>query len=239
MSHPTPTPPVADGSRRSFLRTSMAGAALAGAGAVLAAPSEAGAATAAGVLPNLFAGWTSRNFKELFTDEIAHSQIIQALLNDPDNNVVPKFRPFPHFKNLLQPTQLAFAQTAAAIENTGVGVYIGVLQAVRPTSQGGEYFETAASIATIEGRHTGFLNTLLNMAVVPGGVPVDAPIDQNTAMSRVAPFIQDLNGGPPILPFSPTPNGSEDNDFKILDFLLVLEMLETVFYWQNIVHFFG
>ena len=235
MSHLTH--PSADGSRRSFLRTSMAGAALAGAGAVLATPSEAEAAP--GVLPNLYPGWNSRNFHELFADEIAHSQIIQSLLNDPDNTVVPKFRPFPNFKNLLQPTQLAFAQTAAAIENTGVGVYIGVLQAVRTPSMGGEYFETAAAIATIEGRHTGYLNTLLNMSVVPGGVPVDAPIDQNTALSRIAPFIQDFNGGPPILPFSPTPTGDEANDFKILDFLLVLEMLESVFYWQNVVRFFS
>jgi hypothetical protein len=228
--------PVADGSRRWFLRTAMAGATAAGAGAVLATPAEA---AVPGTLPDLYPGWNDRNFRELFADEIAHSEIIQSLLNDPDNNVVPKFRPFPNFKNLLQPTMLAFAQTAAAIENTGVGVYIGILQAVLPTSQGGEYFETAAAIATIEGRHTGFLNTLLNMAVVPGHVAVDAPIDQNTALARIAPFIQDLNGGPPILPFSPTPTGDEDNDFKILDFLLVLEMLESVFYWQNVVRFFG
>ena len=201
--------------------------------------SPARAAAPQGVLPNLYPGWNDRNFRELFADEVAHGEIIQSLLNDPDNDVVPKFRPFPNFKNLLQPTMLAFAQTAAAIENTGVGVYIGILQAVLPPSQGGEYFETAAAIATIEGRHTGYLNTLLNMAVVPGGVPVDAPIDQNTAMSRIAPFIQDLNGGPPILPFSPTPTGDEDNDFKILDFLLVLEMLESVFYWQNVTRFFG
>ena len=235
MSHPMPS--VADGSRRTFLRNSMAGAALAGAGAVLATPSEAEAAT--GVLPNLFAGWNLRNFQELFADENAHVQIIASLLNDPDNNVVPKFRPFPNFRNLLQPTQLALAQTAAAIENTGVGVYIGVLQAVRTPSQGGEYFETAAAITTIEARHTGYLNTLLNMSVVPNLVAVDAPIDQSTALARIAPFIQDLNGGPPIMTFSPTPTGDEDNDFKILDFLLVLEMLESVFYWQNVVRYFS
>ena len=235
MSHPMPS--VADGSRRSFLRTSMAGAAWPGPGPSWRPPRRPRRPRAS-CRTSTPAG-TCRNFQELFADENAHVVIIQSLLNDPDNNVVPRFRPFPNFKNLLQPTQLAFAQTAAAIENTGVGVYIGVLQAVRTPAQGGEYFETAAAIATIEGRHTGFLNTLLNMSVVPGGVPVDAPIDQNTAMARIAPFIQDLNGGPPILPFSPTPTGSEDNDFKILDFLIVLEMLESVFYWQNVVRFFS
>ncbi len=235
MSHPTPSP--AGDSRRSFLRTSMAGAAMAGAGAVLATSSEAKAA--AGGLPNLYAGWNMRNFLELRDDENAHVEIIQGLLNDPDNNVVPKFRPFPNFKNLLQPTMLAFAQTAAAIENTGVGVYLGVLQAVRTPQMGGEYFETAAEITTIEARHTGFLNTLLDLPVVPNRVAVDSTISQNTALSRIAPFIQDFNGGPPIQMFSPTPTGSEDNDFKILDFLVVLEMLESVFYWQNTVRFFG
>ena len=237
MSHPTH--PAAGDSRRSFLRTSMAGAALAGAGAVLASPSEGEAAMAAGSLPSLYPGWNIRNFLELRDDENAHVEIIANLLNDPDNNVVPKFRPFPNFKNLTQPTPLAFAQTAAAIENTGVGVYLGVLQAVRTPQMGGEYFETAAEITTIEARHTGYLNTLLNVPVVPNRVAVDATIDQNTALSRIAPFIQDFNGGPPIQMFSPTPTGSEDNDFKILDFLLVLEMLESVFYYQNVVKFIG
>ena len=236
-------------SRRSFLFRSATAAAVAVPGLILAAPS---AGQAAGFrrpkprpvpqpqLPHLYPGWNMRNFEELRDDEIAHVQIINDLLKDPDNDVVPQGnRPVPNFVNLVQPNAVAFAQTAAAIENTGVGVYLGILQAVRPTSQGGEYFETAGEIATIEGRHTGFLNTLLNMFIVPGRQAVDSTIDQNTALSRISPFIVDLNGGPDIQTFAPTPQAGEDNDFKILDFLLVLEMLEAQFYTLNVRKFFG
>jgi hypothetical protein len=241
-------PPAVDegsDSRRSFLVRSAATAAVAVPGLILAAPQAVQAARPLPrprpvPLPSLFPGWNKRNFEELRDDEIAHVAIINGLLDDPDNNIVPRGnRPVPNFMNLVQPTALAFAQTAAAIENTGVGVYLGILQAVRPTNQGGEYFETAGEIATIEGRHTGYLNTLLNMFVVPGRVPIDSTIDQGTALQRIAPFIRDLNGGPPIQTFAPTPQTGEDNDFKILDFLVVLEMLEVQFYTLNVARFFG
>jgi hypothetical protein len=205
---------------------------------ILAAVSAASAATPRFVLPNLFPGWNARNFTELRADEIAHVEIIQSVLYDPDNNVVPTNRPFPNFRILEQPNQVASAQTAAAIENTGVGAYLGILPAVRPTNQGGEYFETAGEIATIEGRHTGYLNTLLNENVVPGRVPLDNTIDESTALKRIAPFIVDFNGAPPPQTFQPTPV-EEANEFKILDFLLVLEMLEARFYMINVAKFFG
>ena len=227
-------------SRRCFLRRTATGAAIAVPGLLVATASRARAAGHPPTsLPNLYPGWNARNFAELRDDEIIHVEVIRALLNDPGNNVVPRNRPVPNFRNLVQPNPLAFAETAAAIENTGVGAYLGILQAVRPTSQGGEYFETAGEIATIEGRHTGFLNTLLNMSITPGREAVDSTIDQGTTLNRIAPFIRDLNGGPDILPFQPTPAQGEDNDFKILDFLLVLELLEAQFYTLNVAKFFG
>jgi hypothetical protein len=225
-------------SRRSFLWKSLVTTALAAPGAAVLG-SKAAQAAKAPTLPNLFPEWNARNFAELRDDEIAHVRIINSLLNDPDNNVVPPGnRPLPNFVNLLQPSAVAFAETAAAIENTGVGVYLGILQAVRPTNQGGEYFETAGEIATIEGRHTGYLNTLLDQDVVPGRVPIDSTIDQGTALERIAPFIGNLNGGPPIMNFNPTPTPGETNDFIILDFLVVLEMLEMQFYRMNVAKFF-
>jgi hypothetical protein len=236
---------IIDGkSRRSFLWKSLATTALAVPGAIALASKAARAAKpkpvpAPPTLPNLYPAWNARNFSELRDDEITHVQIINALLNDPGNHIVPAGnRPLPNFRNLVQPNQIAFAETAAAIENTGVGVYLGILQAVRPTNQGGEYFETAGEIATIEGRHTGYLNTVLDQFVVPGREAIDNTIDQGTALERIAPFIQDLNGGPDIMTFNPTPTGGEDNDFIILDFLLVLEMLEMQFYKLNVAKFF-
>ena len=75
------------------------------------------------------------------------------------------------------------------------------------------------------------LNTLLNEPIVPNFFTSDTTIPQSVALSHVDPFIQDLNGGT-VPSFDPnTP--SEDNNFAIIDFLLLLEMVETAFYQVN------
>jgi len=261
-------------SRRSFLMRSATTAAIpglvlatssavhaAGKGKTPAAPKPkpTPSPTPVGRLPDLYPGWLRNNFRELMNDEAQHVQLIRDKLNmDPDNPFLndPRYtfvengvkfvgvRPVPHFANLLQPTLAAFASTAAAIENTGVGVYLDIIEALTPDALGGEYFETATEVATIEARHTGFLNTVLNMAVVPGGVSIDSTVDQQTALGRIAGFIP---GGadnalhPPVMSYSRFNPGapSKANDFFVLDYLLLLEYLEAMFYRLNFTAFFG
>ena len=76
-------------SRRWFLRKSVAGAAIAGAGMLLGSRKAHAAGSA---LPNLFPDWNMNNFQEILADETAHVEIIQALLPDPDNHLVPQVR---------------------------------------------------------------------------------------------------------------------------------------------------
>ena len=126
-----------------------------------------------------------------------------------DANTLPK-RPVPKFRNLEQPNVFAFVQAAAAFENTGTGVYQGALFAVQQTE---EYFPVAAGLTTVEARHAGFLNALLDGPLVPEFFPVDSPIPQSVALSHVDPFIANLNGGTvpefdPVTPPTPTTSRS-------------------------------
>jgi hypothetical protein len=217
-------------SRRTFLRKSVAGAAVAGVG-LLAAGQTARAAH--NHLPNLFPDWNLRNFQEILADETAHVEILQALLDDPDNPLVPKIRPAPTLRNLAMPNQVAFAEAAATFENTGAGTYAGALFAIQQTQ---EYFPLAAGITTVEARHAAWLNSILNEPLVPFFAPSDSPIPQSVALSHVDPFIAKLNA--PVPSFDPN-TASDANNFAILDFLLLLEYVETGFYQVNVRRFFG
>jgi hypothetical protein len=213
-------------SRRAFLRRSATVTAVAVPGIVLSGYSETKAGT-----PKPSAA-LAKNFMEIAGDEAAHVEVLQALLDDPDNHLNPKIRPTPTLRNLVQPNFLAFLEAAAAFENTGSGVYQGALIAVQQVE---EYFPTAAGITTVESRHAAYINSLLGEALVPDFAPVESPIDQTVTLSRVAPFIKKLNAPKPS--FDPV-NASSDNNFAIIDFLLVLEYVEAAFYAVNVPKFF-
>lgn len=221
-----------DPARRSFFRGTLAGVA-AGIPALLLGARECKASgPRRHTLPELHRGQNMTLFQEILDDESAHVEILQTLLQDEDNPLPA--RPFPNLRNLEQPNIFAFVQAAAAFENTGTGVYQGALIAVQQTQ---EYFPVAAGLTTVEARHAGFLNALLDGPLVPDFFPVDTSIPQSVALSHVDPFIADLNGGT-VPEFDPV-NASDPNNFKIIDFLLLLEMVETAFYQVNVEKFFG
>jgi hypothetical protein len=220
-------------SRRSFLWKSLAGAAAIGPAMFLSSKTAHAAKKKKRTLPNLYSDWNMSNFQEILNDETAHVEILMALLEDDDNPLNPKIRATPVLRNLEMPDQIAFAQAAAAFENTGTGTYAGALFAIQQTQ---EYFPLAAGITTVEARHAGYLNTLLNEPIVPNFFPSDTPIPQSVALSHVDPFIADFNGTVPS--FDPN-NASDPNNFLIIDFLLLLEMVETAFYQVNVAKFFG
>src|SRR5262249_30257616 len=114
------------------------------------------------------------------------------------------------------------------------GTYGGALFAIQQTQ---EYFPVATGITTVEARHAGFLNALLNEPLVPNFAPVDASIQQSVALARLDPFIANLNGC--VVPSFDPNKPSDANNFAILDFLLLLELVETAFYQANVARFFG
>lgn len=244
MSNPT-SKQIADGqwsngddrpdSRRSFLRRSSW---LAIPGAVLAAASPSFASHRKPPRPTplgVDSALTRLLIHEIMNDEAAHVAILQGLLDDVDNPLTPKIRPSPvlNMRTLAQPNVLSFLETAAAFENTGSGTYGGALFAVQQTD---EYFPTAVGLCTVESRHASFLNALLGEALVPDFAPVEAPIAQEITLARVAPFVSNPVAGLPS--FDPE-NSSDENNFRILDFLLYLEYIEAAFYRLNVPRFFG
>lgn len=226
-------------SRRSFLIRSAAAGAVAP-GLLLAGPSRSQAASKKKPPPPAPLGVStaliSVLIKEIMNDEAAHVPILQAKLVDPDNPFTPKVRtpPVLNMANIVQPNIQAFIETAAVFENTGSGTYGGALFAIQQTD---EYFRTAVGLCTVESRHASFLNALLGDALVPSFAPVEAPIDQDVTLSRIAPFIS--SPGPSGFPSFDPLNASDQNNFHILDFLLFLEYIEAAFYHINVPRFFA
>src|SRR4051812_17093070 len=209
------------GTRRSFLRTSAASAAVAAPAILMANPSPLLAAHA-----TKLTGFAVTLIKEVRNDETQHVPILQSLLDDEDNPLPVPIRPSPNLnmKQLIQPNLQAFLQTAAGFENTGSGLYGGALLNITQTP---EYFPVAVGLCTVESRHASWLNSLLGEALVPDFVPVEAPIPQTTALSRVAEFVTDHRS---TFPSFRTDVVTDENNFAILDFLLFLEYIEAAFY---------
>lgn len=213
-------------SRRSFLTKSALSVPAAGVLA-LAATSTA---SAKGAPARKLTGLAANLIQEIQNDENEHVAIIKNLLDDPDNPLpVPiRARPTLRVDQLRQPNLTAFLETASVFENTGSGVYGGILIAVQQTP---EYFPTAVGLCTVEARHAGWLNSMLGQSLVPDFAPVESAVSQSVTLSRVAGFVADHRSTFPS--FDPV-NPSDENNFHILDFLLFLEYIESSFYDINV-----
>lgn len=217
-----PDPAPRGDARRTFLKTVLTAAA---APVALAAMSPSSRAQSPNFLPTLYRGWNAKNFTDIQSDENAHVEFLLGALGGAA-------RPKPNFMNLEQANVLAFAQVSEALENTGVGAYLGAL----PYLAGTPYLVPAAKIALIEARHAGYLNTLLNQPITLNAKGVkeafESPLTPQEVVELASPFIQDLNGGPPLIP-----PDFETNPIAILNFAMALEFLESEFYNINVPKF--
>lgn len=154
-------------------------------------------------------------FTEIMSDENQHVSFLQSALKSAA-------RPKPTFQKLKQTDLQSFAAIAQALENTGVGAYLMAAPAVKDQ----RILAAAGSILTIEARHAGFLDALLQKPLSANGA-FDKPLTQAEIVSAASPFIASLNGGAdPAAPLK--------SDVDILNFALLLEYLEAEFYATNV-----
>lgn len=143
-------------------------------------------------------------------------------------------RPKPTFQNLVQPNFQLFVQVAKALENTGVGAYLGAAPAILSRA----YLAAAGSIGFIEARHAGWINSLVDVPITTNVYGMEqsfeTPLTAAQVVTLASPFIASLNGGPPVN-YSTTPSAA--NDIAILNFALALEYLEAEFYNLNVANF--
>lgn len=222
-------------SRRAFLRRSVAGVAIiapigllaacgagstTGSGSATATATSTTAATGGLALPALTDSKSA--FMEIMSDENAHVTFLQAALTKAGATPRPK----PTFKGLQQTDINSFANLSQVFENVGVGAYLMAAPAIANKA----YLAAAGSILTIEARHAGFLDVLLNKPISDNGA-FDKPLTQAQIVQGVSPFIASLNGGG-------DPSAMLKNDADILNFALLLEFLEAEFYNTNVPNFF-
>ncbi len=168
------------------------------------------------------------NFKDIQRHENDHVNFLVGALG-------ANARPKPTFQNLLQTGFRAFYEVSQDLENTGVGAYLGAAPAIFSH----QILAAAASIALIEARHAGWLNTLVNARLTENVFgqeqSFERPLTAEEVVSLAGPFVASLNGGPPLT-YSTTP--SPENDIAILNFALALEYLEAEFYNLNVPRIF-
>ncbi len=177
---------IAASTRRTFLGRGAATVA-AGTAGVLASASTADAASP---LPSLYPNSTATRFQEIQVDESTHVNIIISAIRSLGGTP----RPFPTFTGISGLSATTFLQTAVAFENTGVGAYFGAA----PYIYNPAVAAVALSIATVEARHSGFLNTTANVAMVPNYLPYAVPLTIAQVTTAATPFITSAERQRPV-----------------------------------------
>ena len=217
--------------RRSFLTRGLAAAAVPA--TVLAASSAADAAGPVnhnGPFPYFYPGSTAKAFQEIQVDEFNHVNLVIGTIKSLGGTP----RPMPTFRGLVASTPAQFLQLSTTFENTGVHAYFGAAGYIENPA----VLSAAASIAFVEAYHSGFLNNLSNTTLVPNGLVVATPLTAAQVVALLNPYIVSLND--PNGQFPPTYSTvkSAANDIAILNFALIAEYLEAVFYYYNVPKFF-
>jgi len=213
-------------------RGAMAAMIVAPAAAMLTVGSTAEAA------PPPAVGSNAADFKSIRKHENDHvaalEDALDALGASLNRNVT---RPKPTFKNLAQRRFIDFVRVSQALENTGVGAYLGATPFVNSAA----YLSAAASIALVEARHAGFLNVYIGDPITGGALDstedrsFEEPLTPTQVNAAAGGFIKSLNGGPPV---DYEEEQTPENDIAILNFALALEYLEAEFYNVNVPRFF-
>lgn len=218
-------------SRRSFFARSVGTAAGAAAAAAAGASAAQGAFTRGG-LPSLYAGSTTKYFQELQFDEISHVNINSAAIRSLGGTV----RPYPTFQGITNLNGQQLLEISTLLANTGVGAISFAARYVANPS----VLAVGTSILLVEGYHAGWLNSQSNIALVPNGLVYDVPLTIPQVVAAVSPYIASFNDPNNLFPptFSTTTK-STANDIAILNFAIIIDLLEATLYYNNVPRIFG
>lgn len=216
-------------SRRSFLQKSAVVAPVAAFAAAALAVKNAKGATPQFPFPDEYPGTNAHNFHSILKHEMAHVTALQGILSQSGSAYDE-----PAFVNLNQPNPYYFAYYSVVFENTGVAAYGGAAPLISDPAT----LATAASVAFIEARHAGFLNTLVNAPLSINNEDFQSTQTPMQVAQAVSQFFANPNL-PLVLASQITAERSIDNDRRILKFALALEYLERRFYILNVPRFFG
>lgn len=119
--------------------------------------------------------------QKLAADEAAHVTAILDILNRA--GATPVAKPNFTFPSNVFYSQTAFLTTATALEETGVGAYLGAA----PKVDAKAVLRFAASVYGIECRHTSLIRNLAGLSFSPSETEV--PLSVEEVQKRVAPFM--------------------------------------------------
>jgi len=213
-------------SRRSFFAQGVGVAA--GTAAVLGASTSAQAAS--NPLPSLYPRSTAMYFQELQFDEASHVNINKTAILSLGGTV----RPDPTFTGITNLTATQLLNLSVLIANTGVGALSFAGQYISNPA----VYSVASSILLVEAYHAGFLNAEANIALVPNNLVYDVPLSIAEVTARLNPYIVSLNDNGQFPASFSTTEKSTTNDIAILNFAIIIDLLEATLYFNNVPRLF-
>lgn len=201
-------------------------------------PFQASDYAAAGYSPSVA---TYINF--IAAHEAAHVATLKSVITQLGGSPVVNCTTYPFTTATAYANVTTFLQTAALLEQTGVSAYDGAINTI--TNPGVQ--QAAATIATIEARHTNFITMILNNST---GVPAqngafDAPLPPQTVVTQVTPYLSNCpstnvfaipqvrnatNPSAQVQANNAAAGTVGQNDVNALQYALTLENFENAFY---------
>jgi len=119
--------------------------------------------------------------QKLALDEAAHVDAILEILTA--RGATPVAKPAFKFPPAAFYSNLAFLDTASALEETGVGAYLGAA----PQVQSKDVLKFAASVYGIETRHASLIRLMSGRPIAPNDIEI--PLTMDEVLKRVQPFL--------------------------------------------------